>query len=112
MSFNDTNIDILDFISRKEKQIKEKNKEIKTMKDEIESIRELCSDNIVVCVRKHEYCMGKDKYSIDKNICLFCGKDVLSVKYNSIVIDMSSYETGFTNAREDIEFTKVMPLNY
>lgn len=102
MSFND--VDILDFVSRREKEIKEKYKEIKKMEDSIKCIREKCSDNIVVCVSKSEYYMGKDKFVNNKNICLLCGKEIHLISNDAIVLDISNFETGFTDTKDDIEY--------
>ena len=73
------------------------------MSKDREELRKGCSDSIIVCVSKYPYYMGKDKFSNDKNICLICGKEVNYVKKDTIVIDMSSYDTGFSNAKDDIE---------
>ena len=101
MEYN--NLNLLDSFLKQETAIKEKYNEIERLYKNREELRKGCSDNIVVCVSKYPYFMGKDKFSRDKNICLICGKEVNLIKEDTIVIDMSSYNTGFSDTKEDID---------
>lgn len=102
MDYN--NLNMLDMFMMKENLIKEKYNEIERLYRDREELRKGCSDNIVVCVSKYRYYMGKEQYSNDKNICLICGKEVNHVKKDTVLIDMSSFETGMSDSKEDIDY--------
>lgn len=102
MEYN--NLNLLDSFLKQEADIKQKYNEIERLYKNREELRKGCSDNIVVCVSKYPYFMGKDQFSRDKNICLICGKEVNLIKEDTIFIDMSSYNTGFSDVKEDIDY--------
>lgn len=102
MEYN--NLNLLDSFLKQEANIKQKYNEIERLYKNREELRKGCSDNIVVCVSKYPYFMGKDKFSRDKNICLICGKEVNLIKKDTILIDMSSYDTGISDSKEDMEY--------
>ena len=102
MNYN--NLNMLDMFMMKENQIKAKYEEIQRLYKDREELRKGCPDNIVVCVSKYKYYMGKEQFSNDKNICLICGKEVNHVRKDTVVIDMSDYETGINDSKEDTEY--------
>lgn len=102
MEYN--NLNMLDMFFTEEILIKKKDYEIQKLYENREKLRKICSDNIIVCVKKDKCILGKDVFSNDKFICLICGKEINLIKKDTVVIDMSSYETDIASSQYDIEY--------